>query len=516
MEGKENYKQIGEDLTTGKNHILDYHNNKLECTKLGAEKPKYYLNITGYHSFNSRLKKGLINEIKYGSTQYLPIYTRFLGSTMYPRPFAIPFVNQKDFKEKILLDEIRKEGLYNLPKNKEFLLKEKIKNDLPNYFCVKLAMDNPKGKKRLIDFISKEIDNRKKKFNNQAKYYKKDSVFKGLTQHKNEFENNLTKDMLNGEKIPIINQKDLNNKFKVIKRLIKKNRLNIEKEEINKEEYNKLYKIKKIQEMTQNKFFNGNNFSNLTNTNLNLSMNEIMKRKNDNQLKKVHSFYSPTNSRINIKQKRRQRMTNNLDSSNNNVSNDVKYKSFQNTTNKSIKFNSTITTCYYYNSDITSNNINNESKLSIKNYQTTSKNEIYTPKSLYKLKRSLSDFQPNFMNSKEDEEININNINNISVMNEKNKKIKNLKDMEKYYERETKLMKGYQPPLNNESNEEPKKYKPPNYISPVAIYKRETEMLIKVNPIEYEKEMKKKLIDEQFLRKKLQNKKIFERIKTKK
>ena len=38
-------------------------------------------------------------------------------------------------------------------------------------------------------------------------------------------------------------------------------------------------------------------------------------------------------------------------------------------------------------------------------------------------------------------------------------------------------------------------------------------MFIKVNPIEYEKEMKRKLFDEKLLKKKLQNKRIFERIK---
>ena len=509
MEEIENYKQISEDLDTGKNLILDYNNNKIECTKLGTEKPKYSRNITGQNSFKTRLEKGLVNEIKYGSTQYLPISTRFMGSTMYPRPLSIPFVNQNDFKEKILLDEIRKEALYNVSKNKQYLLKEKIKNDLPNYFCVKLAKDYPKGKKRLIDLISNEIDNRKKRYNYQSKYYKKDSIFKGLTQHKNEFENNLTKDIINGEKIPITNQKDINNKFKVIKRLIMKNRLNIGKEEVNKEEYNKLYKIKRIQEMTKNNFFNRNN---LTNTNINLSMNEILNRKNDNKLKKVQSFSYQSNNIINIKQKSRQRMTNNLDSSNNNGSSDVKYTTFQNTMNKSIKFNSTLTTCYYYNSDITNNNINNESRISIKNYQTT-KNEIYSPKSLYKLKRTLSDFQPNIINSKEDEEI---NINNISDINEKVKKIRDLKEMEKYCEHENELIKGYQPPLNVELNEERKKYKPPKYISPVTVYKREIEMLKKVNPIEYEKEMKRKLFDEQFLRKKMQNKKIFERIKIKK
>ena len=80
-------------------------------------------------------------------------------------------------------------------------------------------------------------------------------------------------------------------------------------------------------------------------------------------------------------------------------------------------------------------------------------------------------------------------------------------------EHETELLKGFQLPINLETDEEPKKMKPPNYISPATVYKKEIEMFIKVNPIEYEKEMKRKLFDEKLLKKKLQNKKIFERIK---
>ena len=103
-------------------------------------------------------------------------------------------------------------------------------------------------------------------------------------------------------------------------------------------------------------------------------------------------------------------------------------------------------------------------------------------------------------------------MNNISDTNEKNIKIKNLKDIEVYYEHETELLKGYQMPINIETNEEPIKIKS-NYISPGEIYKREMEMFIKVNPIEHEKEMKRRMFDENLLKKKLQNKKIFERIK---
>ena len=41
-------------------------------------------------------------------------------------------------------------------------------------------------------------------------------------------------------------------------------------------------------------------------------------------------------------------------------------------------------------------------------------------------------------------------------------------------------------------------------------------MFIKVNPIEHEKEMRKKLFDDKLLQKKMQNKKIFERVRFKK
>ena len=97
-----------------------------------------------------------------------------------------------------------------------------------------------------------------------------------------------------------------------------------------------------------------------------------------------------------------------------------------------------------------------------------------------------------------------------------NKIIRNLKEMEKNCEHENELIKGYKMPMKEELNIEPIKYKSPNYVSPATIYKKEMEMLIKVNPIEHEKEMRRKLFDEKLLKKKMQNKKIFERVRCKK
>ena len=509
----ENFKQFYEDLSTGKNLLLDYNNNELECNKFGIKKPIFSRNITGHNSYQARLEKGCINQIKLGRPkQYFPVTNRLMGSPMCPRPLSIPFYNQEDAKEKSLFEEIKKEDMYKFGKNKKLFLKEKNKNELPDYFCTKLALDSPKNKKRLISLFENEIDNRKKKYRCEAKYYKKDSIFRGLNHQKDFFKKNLTKDMINGEKIPFTNQRDINMKFKVIKRLMVKNGLHKmynERKEVNKEQYNQLYKIKRIKEITSQDFFNNSNY---LSANINSSNNDKLSNDNKNRsknLKIIQSLSAPRGNDIDYNRKSRQKITNNnLDSSISN-SNDLKYPSMiqNNNLNRSIKFNSTLTTNYNCDNNIT----NNESKIS----KVLQKNELYTPNSLHKLRRTLSDFQPNLknrLNIKEEET----DLNNISDVKEKHKKIRNLKEMEKNYEHEAKLLKGYQIPINIETKEEPIKIRQINFISPAIIYKKEIQMFIKVNPIEYEKEMKRRLVDEKLLKKKKQNKKIFERIKLKK
>ena len=519
MEEIKNYKQFYEDLSTGKNLLLDYNNNQIECTKLGTLKPNYSRNITGQYTFQARLQKGLIHKIKYELPKhYIPFSNRLIGSLMYPRPLSIPFSNsennnsnnynnKENSKEKILEEIKNNEDMFKIEKNKQYFLNGINKNGIPNFLCVKLGMECNKERKKLIGLIENEIDNRKKKYRYEPKYYKKDGIYRGLIQHKKEFENNMTKNIYNGEKIPHTKQKDINNKFHVIKKLIIKNgvnRMHIKNEEINKEEYNKLYRIKKIQEMTSKNFFN----------NINLDYSNIKNKNNNSRIK--HSLSVPRNNNIyendvnNNKKRRKQNIekiqTNNLDITTQNQNN---IKNNTSTFNKSIKFNSTVTTCYNYN--ITNNN---ESKFS---NSRISKNEIYSPKSLPALKRSLSDFQPhtNINNGGENDYIMIFNDFNTNTMNE-NKKIRNLKEMKKNYEHEIELIKGYQMSFKEELNIEPKKYKSPNYISPADVYQKELEMFIKVNPIEHEKEMRRKLFDDKMLRKKLENKKIFERIRIKK
>ena len=478
----ENHKEFSQNLTTGKNLLLDYNNNEIECTIYGQKKPKYSLNVTGLSSYQDRLKKNLIQKVKYNNTpQYIPISNRLLGSSMYPRPLSIPFYNEENEKNKgkYLLDLIKQKELYN---NNNLNIK-KNNNEIPNFFCVKLALNSPKNKKRLINIFKQEIDLRKKKYRYQPKYYKKDIIFRGLTQQKITMENNLTKYILNGGKIPITTQNDINTKYKIINTLISnKNNKEKENEDINKEEYNKLYRIKKIQEMTKNNI--NNNIKSL------------------NNLKSLSAPRNIFNNKRNIKS--RQKIINNLDYSTSIINNNSQNQNQNtNTFNKSIKFNSTITTCYNYNIENKESNINNESKLIM------TKNELYSPKTVYKLKRALSDFQSSVFNL---EIINDNN-------NQKEKKIKKKKEIEDNCEHENELIKGYHPSLidiDNNFDENKKKMKQPEYISPGIIYKKECEMFIKVNPIEYEKQERKRIFDDKILKKKMLNKKIYERIKFKK
>ena len=173
MKEIENFKQLSEDLSTGKNLILDYNNNEIECTKYGIKKPKYSRNITGQNNYQTRLNKGLINKVEYGPVQYFPFSSRLLGSSMYPRPLSIPFIKNENKDEKLILEEIKKNSFYNLSNNKKLFALERNKSDLPSYFCVKLGLESQKDKKHLIGLFSSEIENTKKNIDMNPNIIKK-------------------------------------------------------------------------------------------------------------------------------------------------------------------------------------------------------------------------------------------------------------------------------------------------------------------------------------------------------
>ena len=98
----------------------------------------------------------------------------------------------------------------------------------------------------------------------------------------------------------------------------------------------------------------------------------------------------------------------------------------------------------------------------------------------------------------------------------KKKKITKLREIKENCDHENKLLEGYQDDYEKEELYENHKKKKHDYVSPVIVYKKEYELFQKVNPIQYERELKKKLFDDKMLLKKLQNRKIYERIKIKK
>ena len=543
-----NYKQINEDLELGKTCLLDYNNNKQECNIFGIPLIKYYRNVTGQQSYKSRLNRNLIKKIEYKSPQYLPNTSHLVGSSMCPRPISIPFINQNEKSEK-LIDKIKKEKIYNFKKNKNIFDLEKPMKDskcLPSYLCVKLGADSPKTRNHLINLFDEYIQNKKKKYNNDPKYYLKDSSLNGVIYYKTFLKNNLNKNLFNGNKIPYTNQKDINSKFKIIKNLIKKegwNTMHLERNNINHDIYTKLYKINRVGD--KNNIFK-KNYSSINSFEIKKSVDNIsLFRENDNDIdnigcnKKIESYsvkrnnnkkllnalITPRNDDINInscinyaKKKSRQKILYESNSLLNDNHNDKKYISFQNNFNRSIRFGSTITTGFNYN---------NESKIS-KNYVPIQK-DLYTPQMIHNFQRSLSNFnihqkQPLIINDENNnEEVEENDedddeITNISDSQDmiKKKKITKLREIKDNCDHENKLLEGYQDDYEKEELYENHKKKKHDYVSPVTVYKKEYELFQKVNPIQYERELKKKLFDDKMLLKKLQNRKIYERIKIKK
>ena len=533
-----NYKQINDDYESGKRFLIDYNDNNKECNRYGIPLIKCYPNVTGQKSYKYRLNKQLINQISYEPPQYLPNTSHLYGSSMYPRPLSIPF-NQIEKSEK-LIDIIKKEEIFNILRNKNILeLVKEIKENksLPSYFCVKLGADSPKTRQYLIDLFEEYIKMKKQEYNNEPKYYLKYNSIKGLIEYTNLLKNNLTKNLFNGNKIPYTKQKDINNKFKIIKQLIKKegwNKMHLERKNINYETYTKLYQIKNVGDNNNifKKNFSSENFYN----NKQKEDNENTKKsfefypftiKTDKNTKIINSILTPrekeSKAKFHFVKKSRQKILYDSNILNNNNNKNFNYSSFQsNYNNKSMnKLGSTITTCF---------NINNESRIS-KNIFPVQK-DLYSPKNFHHFQRSLSTFnmpnnnlekinddeENNNKNDEKNENIEDNEITEINDNQEINnkKRIKKLNEIKENCEHENELIKGYQPAPDIEKFDGNIKSKSPNYISPVSIYKKEFEMFQKVNPIEYERELKQKLFADKMLLKKMRNRKIYEKIKIKK
>lgn len=515
----ENFKQLNEDLDTGKSLIIDYKDNSFECDKFGMPTIKYYNNITGQKSYKSRLSKGLIKELKLDPFQYIPNTSHLVGSPMCPRPLSIPFYNQLS-KSQNLIKTIKKKEMYNLLKNKKlFDIKNtnKDRKSLPSYFCVKLGANSPKTRNHLINLLNEKIEIIKKE-KDTPKYYSDKRDLKGLLNYKELFKNNLTKDIFNGNKIPFTRQKDIKLKFKITNQLIKKegwNKMHIQRQNINYDEYEKLYKIKKVGDknnILKKYFSNINSFEISKNEdkdsiNKNNIENNFIKKSFpikidiDKNRKLLNALISPRKKENKclfspVNKKSRQKIKYELNDEN-------RYSSFQSNYSKSEKRLFSAISTGLVSNDETKTPTNIISK----------KRKIYSPRIIHSFKkRSLSICNPQDI----DNDKNIINGNYSQEIYNKNR-IKKLIEIRKQYERENRLIKGYQsqPEPEEPSEDDGFKKRPPKFVSPIDVYKKEIELIKKVNPIEYQRQMKKKLFYDKMLMKRLENKKIFEKIRMK-
>ena len=531
----ENYKQIYEDLDTGKTSLVDY-NNIAECNKYGIPLIKYYKNITGRGSYNTRLRNNLIKKVEYKPVQYIPISSHFFGATMYPRPKSIPFINQNENTKKII-NKIKQQEIYKTEKNKNFFDSEnslKKGNSLPSYYCAKLGEDSPKIRNYLIKLFDNFIQGKKNEYDNNPNYYLKDNSFRGVNYYKNALQKNLNKNLFNGKNVPNTKQKDINNKFRIVKRLIKKNAWNsmhLERKNISQDEYDSFQKMK---DLDNNKQFNtnysslfgtkkGENDSCIINDNDNAIDNDD---KFNNEKKKFKFKILPKNKNLNlsdITKKSRQNKScdtissllfnnNNNNNKKNIINNDLNEKKNSSYNNILTKFNSTVTTG-------TGFNYNNESKISF--CKLKNKENIYSPnifgKSLYKINMQKNNEENSKKEIMDDDEI-LYNSSRYDFKNKKNENVLKLKDIKNKCLLEKKLLEGYKHYDEKEENQDSGKEreKKVNLISPLHVYIKEFEMFKKVNPIQYENELRKKKCADKLLAKKLQNKHTFERIRIKK
>ena len=250
----DNYKQINRDSETGRLELIDYTGNIIECNIYGSPKKQFFKDATGIISFKERLKKGLIKEVKNNNKSlYIPKTLRFEGSSMFPRPVSLPFVNQIPNPNK-LMRQIKKEGRLTENNNANiFSLKKPPKGNLPSFMCHKIGKNNPTERKYLIKLIDKYISDKKKKYKFKVDTIIKSSEVKALNKYKQKLRENMSNSLCNGKKVPSSNQKDILFKYDSIRKAIIKNGLNNSSLKdynsgkiINFEEYKNLYKIKGV------------------------------------------------------------------------------------------------------------------------------------------------------------------------------------------------------------------------------------------------------------------------------
>ena len=256
----ENYKQIYQVYDTGKRELVDYSGNKQECDIFGFPIKKYYNNISGISDYKLRLSKDLIKEVKFNNKSlYIPITSKFEGTSMFPRPLSLPFVNQ-DIHPFKLIQELKKEKRISEAKNKVILsLNEPLKDNesIPNFICQKLAKENSTDSKYIMKLINKYINKKKQEHKYELNFENKNKEIKALKEYKKNISENLGNQLYNGKIISECKQEDIKEKYETIRKLIYnqdyKNKDVKNNTLVNFNPFNKLKSLQKIG--TMNNFF---------------------------------------------------------------------------------------------------------------------------------------------------------------------------------------------------------------------------------------------------------------------
>ena len=501
----ENYKQINNIYDTGKRELIDYSGVNQECDIFGFPSKKYHNGISGYSDYNFRLGKKLIEEIKFDNKAlYMPIISKFEGASMLPRPLSIPFVN-KELDQIKLLNEIKKEERITENKNKVILSLDKPLKDnqsIPNFICQKMAKKDKKSINHLISIINKYITAKKKEQKLESNTDNKNIIIKHLKKYQKNLSENLGNELYNGKKISESKQPDIKEKFETIRKLIYYKGL--KDKNIKENTFFNLKIFKKINDLkrncTMNNFFKHNiNLSkNKSCINI-LGKNRIKFRNKENDfissneenssMNKTHSLFSQLN-RIKGKTNYVKVQDNMLSSLTNKIK---QYK----TTKSSISNND-------YRKGI---NLKYNFNLYIPNIINASENK----------KKASIEFTKKTNNSSEDKNIK-NDKNNarddlsfISIEDKKKFNFRTKKILNNIYDKEKKLLKGFQTPIEENdkiilkySNAENKQQAFDNYIKDLKLFEI-------VNKFYVEKEKRANLLKESILKRKIEEKIKFEK-----
>ena len=501
-----NFKQIYEIYDTGKREIIEHKGKIQECDIFGFPSKKYYNGISGYSNYNFRLNKKLIEEVKFNNKSlYIPIISKFEGASMFPRPLSIPFANKK-LNQLKLVKEIKKEERITEKKNKVILsLNKPLKDNesIPNFICQKMAQKDTQSLKYLINLINKYINTKKEEHKYESDFEEKSKEIKNLKKYQKKLYENLGNELYNGKKVFESKQKDIKEKYETIRKLIYYNGIKDQNRKensfININKFKKFNSLKRNGTMThlfkhkiilsknksctnifgksRFKFRNKeNDFISSNEENINSSMNE------------TNSLFSKHN--INKEQTNYVKASDNLLSSltNKNIQFKTKSCNLNNDYRKGINLK--------YNFDLyTPNRINasqNKNKTSIVFFQNPNNS---TKDKILKNDKNNSKDSLSFISCKEKNKINF--------------RTKN--DLTNIYDKEKKLLKGFQAPSEDNdkiilkySNFENKQQAFDNYINDVKLFEM-------VNKFYLEKEKKQNLLKENMLKRKIEEKRLFEK-----